>query len=899
MVESDGFPAGGSGGDRSRRSPREGAVSCGHERVELRRERHPSKPTMTTPSPVPRWKTIFSAVALGALAGGLLSVVRTCYVLVLERVLRSVGELELVRWQLFGKLEREFAAHVIIGAVTGLWIWSWLRRFRGSWLIGLLGGLAGMALVMAGDLGGSDSQRILHLANSDRDSSRWLTISGLILVSGSVLTWAVAVDFRREAAFRFSRPVAVLLIAGVIAIIPTSVGTVMIGHSPTMTTRVVCRELVLEDQDWTVKYHHPKAKPYAGILTPTPDHRADGGELPAIIMPAPCEIQITVTEEDGPVNLRVAAGVDFSNDVKKRKQRADKLLDGAEFKFKFDVARNGKRIFSSSDQSYQTYDKGDYKNHREWMRPGKEADLKFVPGDVITLRTGVNGITPKQLARLDPYVIGFGEVSLERVVERERQLADPETPSIVLIVQDTMRADRSSTYDYEKDTTPALTELAQRGISYTNARSASSWTWPSTASILTGLLPDAHGVTDDSSCYLIGRNETLAEVLQERGYTTGAFTCNPLVSIEKNFNQGFEFYSASARKFIKTDQVMSAMKGWLDTNAGSRFFLYVHLVDPHLPYEPREEDVERFVTHKPDDLPDHKMVHNEYKGRALKGGGVDEHGHPVHATFPEGHIEYLSSMYDACVATGDAYLAELLGHLQDLGLGDDTIVAFTSDHGEAWMEHGGLTHGHSLHKELVHVPLVIAGPGLPRGIECETPVSNRHLAATLAAFGGAEMAGVPDAMNLADPDSLEVKPVFFATTHGTWNRRRGRQPLYGVREGKWVLHYAPQGSDFGVDLNDAPVGGQYKLYDIEADPYETVDVSKDNVELAERLKMMILDSLAAQLAQKGRHVEIGAGSATTDLLDAIGYNVGKIVPGEDGDEDGPATDETGSGGAEE
>ncbi|MFT7667619.1 MAG: arylsulfatase A-like enzyme [Planctomycetota bacterium] len=824
-----------------------------------------------------RFKTLPSALAMGGLCGVLLSLIRLSSILVMERSIRSEAERELLQWQVFGAFGEELLGMVLLGALAGFWIWAWLGRTRASWLIGTLGAAGLLAYLTFEDLGGENSQALLTLAGSATDGPGTFGMMALPLLSALILTGLVAVSARREPTIPFGRSISVVSIGLVIVGLRSGVGAVLNSESPVMQTIEITRELILEEREWKVRYHHPDGAPTAGIITPTADHRADGGELPAIIMPPPCEIQFTVREEDGPVRLRVVAGADASIDSGDMLKRREALLGQEGFRFVFEVARNGKTVFQTSTLDYREYQKGKYKEHRTWLRPDEEDDLNFEPGDRITVRVGVRGIEASKLIQLAPYQVGFGEMTLEKVVRRDRQLAREDAPSIVLIVQDTMRADRSSTYGYDRQTTPALSALAERGLSYVNAHSSSSWTWPSTASILTGLLPEAHGVTDDSTCYLVGHNETIAEALQARGYTTGAFACNPLVSVRKNFSQGFEHFRETERKFIKTDQVMEEVKSWLLANRGTRFFLYLHLVDPHLPYAPHAEHEERFATSKPADFPDIQEVHHEYKGIALRGGALDEEGNPRPAIFPEGHIEYLSGMYDACVATGDAYLGELVDYLYELGLSDDTLVAFTSDHGEAWLEHGGLTHGQSIHNELVRVPLVIAGPGIPENQICETPVSNRHLAATLAGFGGTEMSSVPDPIDLSNPTTIEARPVFFATTHGTWNYRGGRQPLYGVRDGRWVLHYAPLGSDYGVELEDAPVGGQYRLYDVLEDPLETRDLSAENRELAERLKTLVLDNLANQIEQKGGRISIGGGSATTELLDAIGYNVGKIV----------------------
>jgi arylsulfatase A-like enzyme len=528
---------------------------------------------------------------------------------------------------------------------------------------------------------------------------------------------------------------------------------------------------------------------------------------------------------------------------------------------------NGKRVYTSIIDAF----KGKPMREIRWQRPDAAApELDLHPGDVVTLRTAVVGKSEERVHSMRPLEVGFGRVVLEKRETRDRLPSSPDKPNIVLIVQDTMRADRASLYGYEKSTTPALDALAERGVKFNEARSTSSWTWPSTASILTGLLPDQHGVTDDSACYLLGKNQTLAEALQARGYTTAAWTCNPLISRQKNFDQGFESFTNSGGRFQKTAELIEELRSWIRWHAGTRFFLYLHLVDPHAPYQPLEECLAEVGEPVPADFPGQQVLES-YKKAAMGGLTRNQQGEQKPDPFPAGHIRQFEGLYDASILTGDVYLAALVDQLDESGILDETIVVFTSDHGEEWLEHGQLTHGQSVHRELVHVPLVMAGPGLPSGVEIDTPVSNRHLAPTLARIGGGELVAAGDALDLSAPQSVPERAVYFATTHGSWNGRRGRQPIYGVREGRWALHYAPEGSDFGVPRAQAPEGGQVKLYDLEADPGEHVDVAAQHPEVSERLKTSVLDSLARQVAGQTGSVELGGGAATMEMLNGIGY----------------------------
>ena len=234
-----------------------------------------------------------------------------------------------------------------------------------------------------------------------------------------------------------------------------------------------------------------------------------------------------------------------------------------------------------------------------------------------------------------------------------------------------------------------------------------------------------------------------------------------------------------------------------------------------------------------------------------------------------GEGEWYSNVYDACVATGDYWIGALLDELDASGLSDNTIVAYTSDHGEELLDHGLLNHAHALWQELVHVPLVIAGPGIPRGERVRAPVSNRHLAPTLARRAGVSPAFAGDAFDLLADGGLPERPVFFDTRHGWW---KGRQfvPLMGVRDGDWVLHWSPEGKPWDAPDSADPGEGEARLFDLYSDPGEQNDRASEEPERVERLREMTI-------RERARHAEeqparkLRAGAATLDLLRAAGY----------------------------
>ncbi|MCB9915961.1 MAG: sulfatase [Planctomycetes bacterium] len=766
--------------------------------------------------------------------------------------------LELRQWRLGLAIGAEYGWPMAWGALAGLLVWPLLRGRRAHWWLALPLAFCATWSGVVGLPFAPREQRFDQLP-----SGTLLTLEGLAATALVAAIALVAAVRSAQAGPRWSArawTAAAVLGAALLALVPIGSRLYHARQLPWMEVQQVRREVAFAPETWTVLDQHPAQAPAPGILTPKVDYRVDGGDLPALIMPPPATVEFRVEPEDGPVRLDFAAGVDQSVPV---------ALAKRSIKVGFEVRVNDKRVFMSLQEVHGAKSGQEFDPH--WRRASRNApELELKPGDVVTLRTAVLGFKDEDVRKGAPLRVGFGGVTLRSTTQVQRRESSPDKPNIVLVVQDTMRADHSSTYEYGKATTPALDALSARGVTYEEARSASSWTWPSTASILTGLLPDEHGVTDDSACYLLGENETLAEALQARGYTTGAFTCNPLVSKQKNFHQGFETFVNGGAQFLKSQKLVAEVRDWIDLHAGLRFFLYLHLVDPHSPYFPEEDAMAAVGEPAPEGFPG-QQVHAGYVKAAYwaqqQGLGEQEFEKLV----PLPNVRHLESLYDASILTGDEFIGFVVSELERHDLLDETVIVFTSDHGEEWLDHGYLAHGQSVHHELVHVPLVMAGPGLPQGVRVATPVSNRHVAPTLARLGGAELTRGVDFLDLAHPDTLPERPVFSATTHGHWNGRVGRQPIYAVREGRWVLHLAPEGSDFGVPAKDAPPGGQSRLYDVESDPEERVDVAAQHPEIAARLEATIRESLAEQRTRRRDGLHIGGGAATMELLDGIGY----------------------------
>ena len=631
---------------------------------------------------------------------------------------------------------------------------------------------------------------------------------------------------------------------------------------PLRAVRERVTEYLSRSSGWELVASNPNAAPNAGFLAPSLDAGIDGAELPSLIMPPPCEIRLKVPDVEGTLAFRASAGVD---------RRFPWQLEHApdDTSVSLEILVNGEPRFSARIPA-RPLENGDAV--RSWRHAGGEAGLPVAAGDTITLRTTLSPPDATVTGNLG-LLAGFGNVEIERTDVRPCRPASEEHPNVLLIVMDTLRADELSCYGGSPHATPGATPnldaLAARGILYERAFATSSWTWPSTASILTGLVPEVHGVLDDTSCYLAAPVETLGEALEREDYATGAFACNPLIDPVKNFDQGFESFDY-ARDMRKSEEVLPRIETWIEEHADARFFLYLHLVDPHEPVRPHAQDLARVGASETPPPGSHERPAVGARTSLLKGDGLTETGEvDPDRVVPKDQQQWLKDTYAAAVSTCDRHVGTVLSWLEEHGVLENTIVAFTSDHGEELFDHGFLGHDHTLYQELVRVPMILAGPGIPSSKRVTTPVSNRHLAWTLAQRGGAKLPGPADPIDLGTPELVPSRRIHFSTEHGWWWNDH-RTTILGVLEWPHVLHLYPDALPFGAEKGTPPGDGLVRLYDLEADPREKKDLSKEKPELVEALKESLLEHKKVHAAQRHPMVP-GSGEATKELLRRLGY----------------------------
>ena len=624
------------------------------------------------------------------------------------------------------------------------------------------------------------------------------------------------------------------------------------GHDGDMRIARIVRDLLAEPPEWEIVQARADLVPAVEVISPALGGRIDGADMPSLVLAPPCEVRFAIEGELLPAVLRGRVGVDCTALRHLTPEFPSSTVV-------FEVLGDGRVLCEERVRIERC-------RWREnvWVELGGPRGIPLEGRVELSLRTTALG--PDGAPVEPPLALraGFGGLRLERSAVRARTRSSPGEPNVVLVVMDTLRADRLSAYGYPRPTSPVLEELARRGVLHEEAHSTASWTWPATASVLTGLMPEEHGVIDETSSFLVEGVTTLAELLQERGVTTAAWSANPIVSPSRNFDQGFERFETSPEDFRKTGEFFAEVRGWLGERGDRRFFLYLHLAEPHGPLVPLEEGVQLFAP----GVPRAAWRRVEDRRRRLSERTLlDDSAMAIDGLISDEERAWASDLYDASVWSGDRWLGELLATLAELGLEDETLVAFTSDHGEELFERGSFGHGQSLHRELVRVPLVLAGPGLPQGRRVTRVTSNRLLAPGLAHLAGLELPeGESAARGLLGEWGDE--PAFFSTSQGWW-RGKKNVDLFGLRSENWSLHLAldedAAGERTAVDVH---------LFQVSVDPTERDDVSAEHAELVSELSAMLLERARQLQAARIGHA-VRAGAATERLLEQLGYAGGE------------------------
>lgn len=401
--------------------------------------------------------------------------------------------------------------------------------------------------------------------------------------------------------------------------------------------------------------------------------------------------------------------------------------------------------------------------------------------------------------------------------------AKPGQPSVLLIVLDTLRADRLGVYGYPRGTSPFLDEYARSSVVYEQAIAASSWTLPSHVSLFTGRRAMEHGAVLDS---FDGRFESLAETLAKSGYETAGFSGNTSYVVCRNgVASGFDHFESSfitwseavlrtslghklenvmqrvegrKQRYPSAQEVRERFEKWLDERQRGPFFAFINLMDTHYPYVNDPQFAQRF--------PGAKNPPTLAEWTALIASPKP----------PSAELKQrVQDTYDAAVAYQDSQLRELFAGLKSRKLDENLLVVITADHGEALGEHHLFDHRHSLYRELIHVPLILHFSGrVPAGVRIRETVALRQVPSTLASLAGLQTSNFPGPTLPLRPEEAEAAPPRAVRSHLAGGKFPGVFEHWPIYQG-WVRSVV-YGSLHLIVQED----GKMELYDWASDPAE-------------------------------------------------------------------------------
>jgi len=498
-------------------------------------------------------------------------------------------------------------------------------------------------------------------------------------------------------------------------------------------------------------------------------------------------------------------------------------------------------------------------------------DLAMYAGERVRLQLSLEGDAEG--------VVGFWGAT---VIRNRREARTDAPQGVILFVADTLRTDHLEAWGYHRPTAPHLAEVAAGGVTFENALAQATWTKVSATSILTSLYPTSHGVLDFPD-RLPASAETLAEVFRDAGYATIALLSNGFAGKFTNLHQGFEtvyetgaFHREQPSKSARA--VVDRLLPWLEAHRDVPFFVYIHVVDPHSPFAPyppydamwfdpaqREEHERQQEAIRP--LLEDPLA----KAQGLPNRAELERAKVDAATFVRREHDW----YDGSIRAMDVELKRLSQRLDELGLEDDTLLGFISDHGEEFLEHGMHFHGQSVYSELTNVPFVLSWPGrLPRGLVVQETVQSIDLMPTLLELTGLPVpAGVQgrSLVPLVLPEESEVRwsarPAFSEDAHTTHPLSPMMRELeaYAIVSDRWKLIHNVEGR-----------GGrpEFELFDREEDPLDARNVAEAHPDVVKRLSEQIdafrQMAAAARLASDGEATE-GMTSKELERLRSLGY----------------------------
>jgi len=449
---------------------------------------------------------------------------------------------------------------------------------------------------------------------------------------------------------------------------------------------------------------------------------------------------------------------------------------------------------------------------------------------------------------------------------RAANLFPGDAPTVILVSIDTLRPDRLGCYGNRHPTSPNIDRFAGDSVLFTEAIAQAPSTLPSHATIFTSLLPTHHGAFFSRRTPLPASIPTLATELRAAGYRTAAFTGGGQIAPEFGLDRGFDTYGVNVGGSDFSSAVRAGL-GWLEEDPGHPAFLFLHTYEVHHPFTPKPAMLAVFDDGYDGELP--AEISKDLLTRINTGEAV----------ITDRDLAHIVAAYDAEIRSVDGAFGRFLAGLGELGLLEDSIVIFTSDHGEEFGEHGVVGwHSHTLYDELLRVPLLIRFPGgRDGGLSIEEQVRLLDLAPTVlaavgvtapAGFEGVDLTrvirGLPTPLPAVSQLDLPIGEVELSLRTKSWK-------LYPRR--------AFAGDPFADGPPPIPVRvrnlierwrSPFALFNLQTDPGELRDVVDQRPQVAGSLSSS-LSALAGARLHPAPEPTVVVDLATQERLRALGY----------------------------
>ena len=412
-------------------------------------------------------------------------------------------------------------------------------------------------------------------------------------------------------------------------------------------------------------------------------------------------------------------------------------------------------------------------------------------------------------------------------------------PDVILVIIDALRADHLGCYGYDRNTSPTIDSLANAGVRWTRVQAQAPWTLPANASILSGLTVRSHRVYQNlNGRFPISSDmPTIATILKTAGYfTVGIANCF-WIGPELGFGIGFDKFLYSEQGYRNAEESVNSLITELESNDSDQpYFAMLHLYDVHAPYDPPPYYWRFWALNNSTQRP---------------YWNVDQETKTLYD--PENRQNYIN-LYDGEIRFVNDQLDSLSNWLRETGRAGNTIIVITSDHGEEFLDHGWIEHSVTLYQELLNIPLIITGAGIPAGIEDTDLVGQIDILPTILSLLSVPLPEHLEGIALIplSPQTNRVLPS-SGTTVDIWNSsgRRNRNWVAVRSENKKLIWFADEDSSV--------------YYDLELDPLELNPLPADSFLLEKALDYWATPPVFRPSSA------LNINEATTEMLEDLGY----------------------------